>query len=329
MRDRRGKKTGRRSLKKKAPLCGGLTLICLAGLWVYGESRPVVDTLYPEQWNLEAIHIEEAWGAGLTGEGVTIGVIDSGTAEHEDLDESRITGRSYVDEDPEDYKDSRGHGTFVTGLLAAKRGNGKGIAGLTQSAVREYKVAGEQPHIGAADVAQAIRDGADEGCGVLNLSIGTPNANEEMEEAVRYALERGVIVIAAAGGEPESPYYPAACEGVIGVGGVTEEGEPLEKAAQNESVDVTAPGEGLVSLSLSGGYETEGAGSSYAAAQVTAMAAFAKQERPELTAEDFAELLKRSVRDEGEPGYDTAYGWGVIDFGLFTEALLGEEGERP
>lgn len=184
MRDRRGKKTGRRSLKKKALLCGGLTLICLAGLWVYGESRPVVDTLYPEQWNLEAIHIEEAWGAGLTGEGVTIGVIDSGTAEQEDLDESRITGRSYVDEDPEDYKDSRGHGTFVTGLLAAKRGNGKGIAGLTQSAVREYKVAGEQPHIGAADVAQAIRDGADEGCGVLNLSIGTPNANEETEEVL-------------------------------------------------------------------------------------------------------------------------------------------------
>lgn len=304
-----------------ALLCAG---ICLAGLCSCGGSAvPPNDPLYPEQSNLAVTHIEEAWRAGLTGRGVTIGIIDSGAAGHEDLDMRRISGKSYVDEDASSFIDTRGHGTYIAGLLAATRNNQKGIAGMTDSDIRVYKVIGEQPHIGADHVAQAIRDAADDGCDVINISMGTSNENTKLQEAVEYALSQNVIVVAAAGGDSETPYYPAAYDGVIGVDAVSESLEPMETMADNESVDVTAPGEGIVGLNLRNGYDREGAGASYAAVQVTAMAAMAKQERPEMNAQEFLELLKTSVEDKGETGYDTTYGWGAADFGRMTEAIKG------
>ena len=289
------------------------------------ESVPPNDPLYPEQKSLALVHLEDAWEAGLTGKGVTIGLIDSGVAEHEDLKKQRVSGRSYVDEDPQDLTDVRGHGTFLAGLLAATRNNGKGIAGMTDSKIRVYKVIGDQPHIGMDHVAEAIRDAVEDECDVINLSMGTPQEDERLKEAVEYALSKDVIVVAAVGGDGENPYYPAAYEGVIGVDAVNEDLEPVERAGNNESVDVTAPGASVLSLKMSGGYDREGEGASYAAAQVTAMAAFARQEEPEITAEEFLELLKHSVQDKGETGYDPTYGWGVIDFALFTREMKGED----
>lgn len=283
---------------------------------------PPNDPLYPEQGALSSTQIEEAWKAGLTGKGVKIAVIDTGVSKHEDLNMGRISGRSYVDEDETDYADTRGHGTFVVGLLAARRNNKKGIAGMTSSDIVVLKVVGNQPHIGIDHVAQAIRDAVDVyDCKVINLSMGSPNESEALKEAVDYALSKGVILIAAAGGSSETPYYPAAYEGVIGVDGVSAALEPLESGAGNESVFVTAPGEKMVSLDFSGGYERGGAGPSYAAAQVTAMAAMAKQANPEMDAQAFAALLKDSAQDKGAAGYDTSYGWGVIDFAAFAQRI--------
>lgn len=280
------------------------------------------DPLLPEQKSLSAIHMEAAWEKGLTGKGVTIAIIDTGVADHEDLDAKRISGKSYVDEDGTQYSDERGHGTFIAGLLAARRNNGKGITGMTDSKIIAYKVIGDQPHIEIDYVAEAIRAAADAGCDVINLSMGTPNDNQKMKEAVDYAVEKGAIVIAAAGGDAETPYYPASYENVIGVDAISENFLELESAVKNDSVFVTAPGRKIVSLDFNGGYERDGAGASYAAAHVTALAAFAKQSNPDLTVEEFAALLKETARDLGEPGYDNVYGYGVIDVEKMIDALL-------
>lgn len=293
-------------------------------LWGCREKIPPGDPFYKEQENLSAIGIEDAWRAGLTGKGVRIAVIDTGAAGHEDLDEGRISGRSYVDEEESDYNDTRGHGTAVTGILAAVRDNGTGIAGMTDSEILVLKVLGDQPHIGIDHVAQALRDAADEGCDVINVSMGTPNESQKLKDAVDYAVEKGAIVIAAAGGDEETPYYPAAYDDVVGVDALNQDLEPMEAGAGNKSVFVTAPGEKVITLDASGGYERDGAGSSYAAAQVTGLAAFAKQEDPGMTAQEFMELLRQSVTDKGDPGYDLAYGWGVIDAGALAKALSQE-----
>lgn len=283
---------------------------------------PPNDPLYAEQGNLASIHIEDAWRAGLTGRDVKIAIIDTGVNAHEDLDMSKIRGKSYVDEDQTDISDVRGHGTFITGLLAATRDNETGIAGMTDSEIVILKVFGSEPHIGLDNVAQAIRDAVDVyQCSVINISMGTPNENNTLKEAVEYAISKGSIIIAAAGGDSETPYYPAAYDGVIGVDAVSADLELLETAVNNESVFVTAPGEKIVSLDFNGGYERNGAGASYAAAQVTALAAFAKQRQPDITPEAFTELLKQSVQDKGEQGYDPSYGWGVVDAGTLAQVI--------
>ena len=300
----------RRAKQKAALACAAISLVWLCGC---APAVPPDDPLYPSQQALAQANIEEAWRAGLTGRGVTIGVIDSGVSPHEDLDAGRIRGKSYVDGDPENYADTRGHGTLIAGLLAARRDNAAGAAGMTDSRLRVYKVAGEQPHIGADHVAQAIRDAADDGCDVVNLSLGTPNDSAAIRAAVEYALEKGVILVAAAGGGSDTPYYPAPSEGVMGVAAADALGQPVETG--NAGVDLLAPGEGHVGPAPDGGYELQASGASCAAAMVTAMAAFARQEQPDLDAAGFLELLKQSVR-----------GGQVADFELLALALGKDAG---
>ncbi len=282
---------------------------------------PPDDPLYVGQNNLKAVNMEAAWREGITGKDVNIAVIDTGAEEHEDLKSRRVTAVSYLS-DGEDTGDDHGHGTFVTGLLAAERNNGKGIAGMTDSHIVSMKVMGTEGAVSIDSMSQAVRDAVDEyGCQVINISMGTPNDNDELREAVEYALSKDVIVVAAAGRKDGDPFYPAAYEGVIGVNMVDNELELTDYSVSNESVFVSAPGENLISLSVLGGYERSGTGSSYAAAHVTAMAAMAKQVKPDMTVSEFRELLQNTAKDMGDEGYDTAYGWGVIDFAAFAEGI--------
>ena len=280
------------------------------------------DPLYGEQTNLAAISIEDAWRAGLTGKGVTVAVVDTGFNAHEDVDPSRVSGKSYVDgAESSSYADTRDHGTSIVGLLAATRNNKLGIAGLTQANILVLKVYGDAPYMSVDDVSAAIRYAADRGCGVIDISVGTPNTNDELKEACDYAAGKGCILVAAAGGTADAPFYPAAYDSVIGVDGLKADLTPRDTAADNDSVFVTAPGEGILSTTAQGGYGQNDAGASYAAAQVAALAAFAKQRDPGMTASQFQTLLKQAVTAGEGGGYSTLYGWGVIGCAAFAEAL--------
>ncbi|MCL2342370.1 MAG: S8 family serine peptidase, partial [Firmicutes bacterium] len=212
---------------KVAVAAAAVALSLLAGCG-NGTKVPPNDPLYPEQTNLAAIYIEDAWRAGFTGAGVTIAVIDTGFNPHEDVDSSRISGRSYsVNSDGSvartdgSYADTVGHGTSIVGLLAATRNNRLGIAGLTDANILVLKVdVPGAPALSYYTVAQAVRDAADAGCGVIDIGAGTPNASDTLKDACDYAVGKGCIVIAAAGGTADTPYYPAAYDSVIGVDGL-------------------------------------------------------------------------------------------------------------
>ena len=298
------------------------------------------DTYYKlQQQSFALIGAEAFKTSGLTGEGVKIAVLDSGvTGRHGDLDYSRILDGYNYDDDKEmptgALIDNNGHGTAVTGILAAKTGNAHGVAGLLeQVAIIPLKISPKAPGKdtdGASSklVARAIREAVDVyGVDVITTSMDIKET-DELNEAVAYAVSKNVIITAASGnagkaGSTEDAYvYPAACEGVISVGAVDASGVVRASSTKNDKVFVTAPGGDIVllDLSLSGRCKIAD-GTSYASPIVAAMAAAAKQRNKDMTVDEFKELLRQTAVDAGETGYDNAYGYGIVSLSALANKL--------
>jgi len=319
-----------------------------AGLLAYAEpDYPAYllelpdDPMLDSQWDLTMIGMERVWERGLTGEqadgtAVRVGIIDSGLyAGHEDLADSRVLrGVNLLAEegtdDRYDTSDSVGHGTFIAGTIAAAADNGAGIAGIAPGAELLPLKCFDSTKGNVSDIVEAIYAGTDAGCRVLNMSFGVEEAyaGQALAEAIAYAAEEDVILVAAvgnssSGGTGGDPLlYPAAYEEVIGVGAVDGEKEISYFSHRNSSVCVTAPGEALCGLDISApdDYKT-GKGTSFAAPEVAAAAALALSVDPELTPEEFGALLRLSSEDLGEAGYDTVYGHGLLNIAALLELL--------
>ncbi len=308
------------------------------------ETETVVDSINDQYYQnqkayLDSINAQAFWEAGVTGEGTTIAIIDSGLySEHEDLDQTRIVeGYNYV-KDNNDTKDTAGHGTQVAGVIAAVRNNGIGVSGLLDEVkIVPQRISADNsssPTIAAAS--KAIIDAVDKyDVDVINMSVGQKAENEALEAAVKYAYEKNVILVAAAGnsgkeGEVSPLLYPAAYEEVIGVGAVDADKKVRENSQRNESVFVTAPGENIYSTDVNNRYATK-SGTSYSAPIVAAMAAAAKEKKPEITVDEFKALLQTTSVDQGDEGYDISYGNGVVDVKTFLETVMETtiaEGDR-
>ena len=289
------------------------------------------DPLAVKQWYLTQIHAFDFWPDALpTLAPVRVAVVDSGL----DLDHPEFAGRvalakSFVGGDA---TDRQGHGTFVSGIIAADTGNAEGIAGIALSAqLLVAKVVRSDGTISPVAEAKAIRWAADHGARVINLSLGglrSRNKNEDTyssveQDAIEYAYAKGTVLVAAVGNgdqAPKTPWdlasYPAALPHVIGVSALAQDGSV--PAFSNHDAffnDMAAPGVGIVSTlpraltaarptcvdqgySICGPAEFRSAeGTSYAAAEVSAAAALLIAVKPTLTPAQVAILLERSATD--------------------------------
>ena len=290
------------------------------------------DPLVARQWYLTRSRFYESWLTLPTLEPVTVAVIDSGVdATHPELVGRVADAKSFVGGSAR--VDALGHGTFVSGILAANVGNGIGIAGLAPSAqLLVAKVVTSSRAIPVEAEAKAIRWAVDGGARVINLSFGAirdpldPNRDSfsSLEaDAVAYAVSKGVVVVAAVGNgdlAPSSPWpyasYPAALPHVLGVSAVTD-GGGVPKFSNRDRIynDIAAPGQQILSIlprpltarypacseqgySICGPEEYRVAqGTSYATPQVSAAAAVLLGVRPELRAEQVTEILQRTAID--------------------------------
>ncbi len=284
------------------------------------------DPYAAKQWSLNSLEINSAWNKGYEGEGVRVAIIDSGVNSlHEDFEGAVFDkGKNMID-GSHDVRDEMGHGTFVAGVIAATRDNGIGIAGLCDDVtVVPIKCFGKSMETNASYIISAIYEAVDVfDCDVINLSLGMDVDMQSMRRAVTHATEQGVIIISAVGNDGTSVLnYPAAYDNVIGVGSIDMKNKVTSFSQKNGSVFVVAPGAGVIST----GYKTDtdyviGEGTSYSSPHVAVAAAIMKQYQPKSTPTDFAELLKLSAIDLGQPGYDTSYGYGRIDIAAFINAL--------
>ena len=178
-------------------------------------------------------------------------------------------GWNFIDNDA-NVADHLGHGTHLAGLIAAATNNGAGISGIAPGArVMALKAAG--PEGTYAQLAEALVYAANRGARVINISLGGDAPSWTLKAAVKYALQRNVVVVAASGGGLRS-FYPAAYDEVIAVGSTVSDPTMLRTHVIGRSkLDLLAPGEDVLST-WPGGYGTQ-SGSSVSAAQVSGIAA--------------------------------------------------------
>ncbi len=242
--------------------------------YIYKGFEVPNDPEYSQQWNLRSINVESAWDE-TKGSGTTVAVIDTGISPVPDLkDTNFVKGYDFVNDLVEAYDDS-GHGTHVAGTIAQSTNNNYGVAGIAyEASLMPLKVLSAEGGGTVADIAEAIRFAADNGADVINMSLGGPGESKLMEEAIDYAHQKGVFLVAAAGNSNDNAAsYPARYPHVIGVSAIDSAGAKAPYSNFGAGVDISAPGGSQVGLILQETIDPETGGPVFAGFQGTSMAA--------------------------------------------------------
>ena len=209
------------------------------------------DPRYGEQWNFQMIDAEGAWEQ-TRGKGAVVAVIDTGVAykdtkigrQGKDFGRTQfVPGYDFVHRNAIPYDDN-GHGTHVAGTIAESTDNEEGVAGLAYEAnIMPLKVLSAQGSGSSRDIAEAIRWAADHGANVINMSLGSAFPDSLMGSACRYAYEKGVTIVCAAGNSGrEGVGYPAAYKECIAVSSVGPTGELSYFSSWGKQVAIASPG---------------------------------------------------------------------------------------
>ncbi|WP_416237625.1 type VII secretion-associated serine protease mycosin [Streptomyces sp. NBC_00162] len=334
-------------MKPRRALVRGAAALAVAAVLTAVTAAPAAaDTIRDRQWGLLALRAEEAWGT-TRGDGVTVAVLDTGVDDsHPDL-----AGRVLEGHDLIGMGAGRGdrswarHGTAMASIIAGHgHGSGQGVLGIApQAKILPIRVILEEGDPGRAQardskggaLADGIRWAADHGADVINLSLGddSDSAHHEAgeDEAVQYALTKGVVVVASAGNGGESGdrvSYPAAYPGVIAVTAVDRRGKKAKFSTRNWYATVSAPGVDVVIADPDRSYY-EGWGTSAAAAFVSGAAALVKAAHPDLSPAQIKKLLEDTASDSPAGGRDDARGHGMADPAAALQVAEAMQPEAP
>ena len=206
------------------------------------------DPSYPKQWGLPKIAAPTAWDSARSTESVRIAILDNGIdVDHPDLAKKIVAAKNFSSSKKVD--DVYGHGTHVAGIAAAITGNKVGVAGVAISAsLMTVKVLGDSGSGSYSGIINGVVWATDNGAKVINMSLGGGTASQAMADAIKYAVGKGVTVVAAAGNSNTSaPSYPAYVPECIAVAATTTTDARASFSNYGTWVDVAAPGEGIFS----------------------------------------------------------------------------------
>ena len=298
------------------------------------------------QWHLDAASISGAWHQGALGNGVVVAVLDTGVATGGSETPALVAGRDFVDDD-DDPQDLHGHGTHVAGTVAQRTNDGVGVAGVAPGAqVMPVRVLGADGSGSTSDVISGIVWAVQNGADILNLSLGSTNPSSAELLAVEWAVEQGVLVVAASGNDGAGMVsYPAAYDVALAVGATDQAHQVTRYSNTGAALDLVAPG-GNLRADLDGdGYndgvlqETFGAdgwgwyffqGTSMAAPHVAGAAALLVGAGA--TPLEAGAALTAHADDLGVVGWDSRSGHGLLDAEAAVAGYLGNEpdpGDEP
>lgn len=268
----------------------------------------------------QLIGAPSAWLHTQGAQQIVVAVLDTGvSAQHPDLQGQLLpNGYDFINANG-DPDDDHGHGTHVAGIIAALADNGIGSAGICPGCkILPVKVLNRSNTSTWATVIEGIVYAVDNGAHIINLSLGGISEVAAVRAAVDYAHARGVLVIAAAGNSrSERPFYPAAFEGVLGIGATTNSDTIWSLSNSGNYIDLVAPGATIYSTyydldNYYGGYIFM-SGTSMATPHVAGLAGLLLSQDATRSANDVVAILISTAHDLGDVGKDKIYGYGRID----------------
>lgn len=335
---------------------------------------PKGDSIRARQYWLTQYGFDELWEEA-TGKGVTVAVIDTGVdARHQDLAGRVLAGydaslggaggtaspvpsasasaasssaspSSSASASASSSDRAKGweglglepeHGTLVASLIAgaghqdsstpSNRGEPGGPAGIMGIAP-EAKILPISLELGSASpktrsvdeqIPEAVRYAVDQGAHIINLSVGSDKTSwpQSWDSAFAYAEEKGVIIVASAGNRGAGLTQvgaPATMPGVLTVGGVDQNRkDSWSDSSQGISIAVSAPSQAMIGAIPGNRYATW-SGTSAAAPIVSGLAALIKEKYPDLTGNQIIQRIISSADDAGADGRDPLYGYGIIN----------------
>lgn len=331
------------------------------------------DPHFTTQYYVHQIHADEAWGYTTGSKDVVVAVIDAGIdIDHPDLKDriwvngDEIAGNN-KDDDKNGYIDDRNgwnfvensqdprpqfndytiegasHGTIVAGIIAATGNNNEGIAGISwQTQIMPIRALNSLGEGATEDATEAIKYAVNNGAHIINMSFVGGSLNQDFANAIRYAYDRGVLVVAAVGNDAtgsvtrlsggnldQQPAYPA-CFGndkeqlVIGVGAVDKNNVKTDFSNFGKTcIDLNAPAVDIVGTQarnaaagtpFTASYSGFWRGTSFAAPQIAGVAALVKAANSKYTNKEIAKVLL----DTADPidGYNAPEFKGLLGKGL-------------
>lgn len=259
------------------------------------------DPMFPQQWGLTRTKVPDAWNT-TTGSSVVVAVIDTGVAPVSELGDRLLPGYDFVNDDS-DATDDNGHGTMASTVIAAAGNNASGAAGICWSCqILPVKVLNANG-AGTTDViARGIWWAVGHGANVINLSLGGTGDSQALRNAVAYAVQQNVVVIASAGNSGNTVRtYPAAIPEAIAVAGSTEADARYSWSnygtVADPWVDVAAPGLNLAQSRT--GTSAWFQGTSSAGPVVAGIAALARSANPSANALQVRSALESQATSVG------------------------------
>ncbi|GIF14944.1 type VII secretion-associated serine protease mycosin [Actinoplanes teichomyceticus] len=304
------------TVRRGSAAAGAVALGLVAGAVPAGPVRAA--SIQDRQWHLDYLRVAQAHRLS-TGKGVVVAVVDTGVeARHPDL-AGRVLDGTDVLTHGDGRTDRNGHGTGVSGIIAASGGR-NGALGIAPDA----RILPVGAPIGAQGtgglVPEGIRWAVDHGARVINMSFRDKRTTGDMREAVRYALQHDVVLVAAVGNTDQDTAVvsPANIPGVLAVSAFDRKGRIWSGAVHGPQVAIAAPGVDIVTLARDqggkvGGYVDVPGGTSAAAPMVAGAAALVRARYPEMKAPDVINRLLATATDAGPAGRDEQYGFGRLD----------------
>ena len=232
----------------------------------YVEENGTMEALAEtEPWGIDRVDADVAHANGATGDGADVAILDTGIdSDHPDLQANLGAGRAFVKckGNPRmcryDWDDDNDHGTHCAGIADAVD-NSEGVVGVsTQATLHAVKVLDKRGSGSFSDIAAGVEYVANQGWDVGSMSLGASSGSQALHDAIQYAVDEGVFLVAAAGNDgpcTDCVGYPAAYPEVVAVSSTDSSDALSGFSSTGPEVDVAAPGTSIYST-IPGGYDT-------------------------------------------------------------------------